>query len=311
MAGKVTVPALLLPIVLAAACQHAPPKPAFDPERYAREDAEWKARRLRSIAGPDGWITLAGLYWLESKSYTVGGAGADIPLPGAERVVGTLQVDSGQPRFTVAPGARVTLGDSVVTAVALQTDRDGAKPTVLAVGGTTFRVLDRSGRLAVRVKDSASALRREFAGIPAFPIDPAFRVLARLERPAEPRVLHLANIVGLIEDHPVAGTLHFTLAGEPRTLVAVTEPGDSSLFILFRDSTSQSETYQAGRFLDAPPPDSAGFVLLDFNRAYNPPCAFTAFATCPLPPPENLLPIPIRAGERRYNGGHGAVALAP
>jgi uncharacterized protein len=297
---------------LLVGCQVSAPKarPPFDAAAYAHELASWKASRVRAIAGPDGWITLSGLYWLDGSSYTLGGGEAEIPIPGTTGVLGRLLIDSATALFIAESGRAVRVQGEVIDSIALESDGEGRRPTVVAAGTSTFRVLDRSGRLALRVKDSASILRQTFAGIETFPVDTAFRVLARLERPTQPRVLRLANIVGLIEDHRVAGILHFALHGRSWTLEAVQEPGDSALFILFRDVTSGTESYPAGRYLSTAPPDSAGLVVLDFNRAYNPPCAFTAFATCPMPPRQNVLPIAIPAGERRYAETHTDVARA-
>ncbi|MDX2060837.1 MAG: DUF1684 domain-containing protein, partial [Gemmatimonadales bacterium] len=179
------------------------------------------------------------------------------------------------------------------------------RPTVIRSGGLSLRVIDRGGRLALRVKDSAAPERLGFRGLDYFPVDSASRVRARLVPHVRPHSLKVTNILGQPEEYPSPGILSFRLNGRRFELIAAQQPGDSALFIIFRDSTSLTETYQAARFLSAPPPDRDGNTILDFNRAYNPPCAFTAFSTCPLPPPENVLATAIRAGEKRYAGALG------
>jgi hypothetical protein len=250
---------------------------------------------------------VAGLHWLEEGTARVGSAGEnDIVLPhGAPPHVGVLQVERGAVRFASWPGTAVRHGDARVDSLELSTDRDSS-PTVLASGSVTFRVIDRSGHLALRVKDSLSHARLAFAGLEYFPVDTTWRVPARLE-PTPGNRLKVINIVGLEEDFASPGRLVFTTHGRTLSLQVAQEKGDSSYFIIFRDSTSASATYPAGRYLAAPPVDSTGWTVLDFNRAYNPPCAFTAYATCPLPPPQNILPVAIEAGELRYGAAHAAV----
>ena len=177
---------------------------------------------------------------------------------------------------------------------------------MLRSGSMTYRLIERGGRLLLRVKDSAYTLRRDFKGLQYFPTDTSFRVLAHLVPHPTPRTVRILNVLGMTEEYSSPGTLHFTLAGKPYTIAATFEGKDTTqYFLLFRDATSKESTYPAGRFMYATPVDSAGYTIIDFNRAFNPPCAFTAFATCPLPPAENVLSIAIPAGEKRYAGPHG------
>lgn len=166
----------------------------------------------------------------------------------------------------------------------------------------------REGRLALRVRDNASPLRTEFAGIDRFDYDPSLVVAARVEPPQPGAVVAITNVRGFTEDQPLAATLVVTLGGVEHRLAATKGSGDG-FFVVFGDATNAAadpavRTYGGGRFLDVPAP-TAGVAVLDFNRAYNPPCSFTPFATCPTPPASNRLPIEIRAGERAPRGTHG------
>jgi uncharacterized protein (DUF1684 family) len=175
----------------------------------------------------------------------------------------------------------------------------------VSFGSASFYVIDRDGRKALRVKDSEAPGRQHFAGIDSFPIDAGWRIEAGWV-PAKPgEALEMGTALGTIDKFPVPGKLEFTRDGRHFELLPVIEePGDAQYFIVFADQTSGKETYGAARFLYIDPPKD-GKVVLDFNKAYNPPCAFTGFATCPLAPPENRLDMRVTAGEKNYAGGHG------
>lgn len=242
-------------------------------------------------------LLLVGLQALASRERGPANHAYDGP---AERAAWERGLDAWQQ----ARLASVAGPDGWATLTALATDAGGQKPTVLAIGAITLRVLERGGRLAVRVKDTLALTRLAFRGLDYFPRDPAWRLNATFERHDPVRTLKIINILGQPEDYPNPGVLVFTVAGTTYRLEAAQEKGDSALFVIFRDESSRDASYEAGRFLKVNPPDSAGRADLDFNRAYNPPCAFSAFATCPLPPPQNRLAVRIPAGERRYAGGH-------
>lgn len=299
-------------LLLLGACSTtpaAPAKPAVDSAAYASETAEWRVKRLDAIAGADGWSTLAGLFWLDSASYTIGSDPTNtivLPSDNSPRLVGTLtRVDSAY-RFRAAKGVGAMVDTMRIDSVLMANDK-AAAPVVLRIGSLTYRVIERGGRQALRVKDSSYVLRREFKTLEYFPLDTALRVMARLVPHPTPRTLRILNVIGQTEEYRSPGTLEFMVAGVPHTLTASYEGNDTTqYFVIFRDATAKDSTYPAGRFMYATPADSAGYTILDFNRAYNPPCAFTAFATCPLPPAENVLTVPLRAGEKRYAGPHGA-----
>lgn len=279
-----------------------PPPLPVDEAAYGKTMEAFRAERAESVNGPDGWNTLVGLFWLEPGATRVGSdsaSGVRLPADRAPAALGTVFVEGDSVRFAAAPGAAVTTDGRPVRETRLLTDADSA-PTVLAHGSLTIRVIERGGRLGLRVKDTQHPARTSFAGLRYFPVDTAWRVRGRF-RPSPGGVdsVQIVNILGMAEPQPSPGVIEFTVNGTPHTLRPVLEKGEPRWFVMFRDSTARTETYQAGRYLYVSPPDSLGRVLLDFNQSYNPPCAFTAFATCPLPPRENHLPLRVAAGEMR------------
>jgi uncharacterized protein (DUF1684 family) len=174
---------------------------------------------------------------------------------------------------------------------------------VVRLGALSFHVIDREGRLAVRVKDAERPARQPFPGIERFPVDLRWRLHARFEAHPEGATVLAPDVLGTAQAYRNPGILRFAVGGAPQALEAFREPDEDELFIVFGDATNGAETFAGGRYLYARAPDDRGQVVLDFNRAYNPPCAFTEFATCVLPLPENRLGVRIEAGERRH-GGH-------
>ncbi len=295
---SLTALALLATVV---SCARRPP---VDPA-YRAEIEAWRKQRVAGLTAETGWLSLVGLYWLEPGANAFGSSpdeAVTIPGAGVPAVAGTFDVSpDGTVTVHVQPGVEVTLKGQPVTEAVLRTDASG-EPDVLRLGDVRFYVIARGGRLAVRVKDPASPTRKEFKGITSFPIDPAFRVEATFEPYPEPREVTVPTAAGTQATTQAPGVVRFTLEGREMTLQAWNEGKD--LFFVFRDATSGKQTYGAGRFLDVPmPAPGSRTVVLDFNKAYNPPCAYTPYATCPLPPKENVLPIAITAGEE-YAGRH-------
>jgi uncharacterized protein (DUF1684 family) len=183
-------------------------------------------------------------------------------------------------------------------------DAGEGAPTMVSRGTLSFLAIDREGRKGLRIRDSEAPTRRDFAGIDYFPIDPAWRIEATWLPAAAGQTLEMGTVIGTTEKYPVPGTARFSRDGKTFEILPVIEvPGDAQYFVVFADRTSGRETYGAARFLYIDPPKD-GKVTLDFNKAYNPPCAFTPFATCPLAPPENRLDLRVTAGEKNYRGGH-------
>ncbi|HWB99466.1 MAG TPA: DUF1684 domain-containing protein [Bryobacteraceae bacterium] len=245
---------------------------------YRQEIRKWRAGREASLKADWGWLTVTGLFWLHEGSNTVPG------------IAGAFTLDRGNIRHQESGSSRM-----------LRPDTSGS-PDILRWDSRQAFVIQRGDRFGIRLKDLNSPYRRDFTGLHWFPPDPAWRITARFV--AEPRQLRVPNILGQMDSLPSPGYAAFSLNGrELRLYPVLEEPGAQELFFIFRDTTSRKETYGAGRFLYTDLP-SGGRIVLDFNKAYNPPCAFTPYATCPLPPPQNRLPVRIEAGEMRY-GHHG------
>jgi uncharacterized protein (DUF1684 family) len=276
------------------------------PDRPPAEWLAWQRKRTESIGGTNGWATLVGLHWLAEGVNTAGAApGHDVvfPVGRAPAEVGRFVRRGKSVEFFAASGVPVQLAGRPTMAAALHGDENG-EPSVLSVGGLRIFVVIRGERVGLRVKDAEAPTRRHFRGLDWFPYDPAQRVVAKFVpyRPAKRQAM--LDVTGAATEEVCPGALVFTLAGQELRLDALEDREAGDLFLLFRDATSGKATYGSGRYLHTPLPDSAGNVVLDFNFAYNPPCAFTGFATCQLPPRQNWLPVEIRAGEKRYATGH-------
>jgi hypothetical protein len=189
-------------------------------------------------------------------------------------------------------------------AVEMKNDLEENGPTVLTRGSKRFQIIKRADRYGVRIKDAQSPARVNFKGMDYFPIDPKWRVEAKLVPHDPPRTIPITNIVGQTTQEKSPGALEFQIDGKSYRLDPIIEQGEPRYFVIFKDETSRAETYPAGRYVYTDPAGADGRVILDFNRAYNPPCVFTPFATCPLPPRQNVLPLRIEAGEKNYKGPH-------
>ena len=270
---------------------------------YALEIAEWRVEREAELKGPDGWLNLAGLHWLAEGNNSMGSAPSNdivlADLPAAPRL-GEFLVEGEDVVFRTEPGAEVFSNGELVTELRLVHDEAG-RPTVLTHGTLAWHAIHRMGQMGVRLRDLNHPAVSAFPGITSYPTDTAWRVAARFEAYAEPQERILSTVVEGLGWQPTApGTLEFDIAGEPLSLEAYAAgPG---FLLIFADLTTGKTTYPAGRYLYAFGPGADGTVLLDFNKAINPPCAFTDFATCPLPQPRNRLKIAIEAGEQYAKG---------
>lgn len=277
-------------------------------DNYQQSIKQWHAGRVERLSAPDGWLSLIGLEWLKCGDNRVGSASDnDIVLTAGPKHLGVVHLASdGTMQLSLsADSAALIDGKPRQKSVLVDDAHAGdATPTTVSFGTASFYAIDRDGRKGLRVKDSEASLRRHFPGIDSFPIDPAWRFDATWV-PARPgETLEMGSVIGTIEKYPVPGKLEFSHDGRHFELLPVIQvPGDTQYFVVFADRTSGKETYGAARFLYIDPPKD-GKVVLDFNQAYNPPCAFTPFATCPLAPPENRLDLRVTAGEKNYRGGH-------
>ena len=287
--------------------QSAPPAPAVDVAAHKAEVERWRAERDARLRRPDGWLTLIALAWLREGENPFGSDPHGVvvlPEGKAPARAGTFVVAGGKVEVRVEPGVALTAAGEEIEVKELQTDAQG-EPTMLQLGSLTLYVIERRGRLAARVKDGESPLLASFPGMEYWPIDPAHRVVARFEPKPPGATIEVPNIMGGVDAEAAPGTAVFTLAGRELRLDPIIERGSDELFFIFGDETNGEETYGGGRFLYAAMPDAQGRVVLDFNQAYNPPCVFTDYATCPLPPPGNDLPVAVEAGEMAYHGPGG------
>jgi uncharacterized protein len=274
---------------------------------HAAEIEAWRARRAANLTSETGWLTLVALHPLRPGKTTFGSAPSNaFPLahPGLAAHAGTFVVRKQGIRFVAKPAGGVTHEGNPVKSIDLKTDADGS-PTLLGAGSLRFFVIDREGKFYVRVRDVEHPARRGFAGLRYFPVSPDWVVEARFEPYAPPRKIPIVDILG--EERPMSapGALVFVKDGREWRLDAIEEsPDEKELFIMFADQTSGRETYGAGRFMYVARPRN-GRVTVDFNKAYNPPCAFNDFATCPLPPQQNRIELRIPAGELSYGREKG------
>jgi uncharacterized protein (DUF1684 family) len=269
-------------------------------EAYRISVDTWHAQREARLKAEDGWLTLIGLDWLQPGENSLGSApGSTVLLPEglAPAKAGLLVLEGAAVRLRPFPDGGLLLNGNPATETVLKTDADG-KPDVLKAGRVSFYVIRRGDRFGVRMKDPETPVRKAFHGVPRYPVNPAFRVEADFIPYDAPKPRAIPTVIGTTDTMNAPGLLRFKLAGREVTLEPMIEdPAEPELFLIFRDTTSGKGTYPAGRFLYADMPKN-GKVILDFNRAINPPCAFSHFATCPLPPKQNQLRVKIKAGEK-------------
>ena len=262
---------------------------------------DWRQRWHERLASDNGWLTLVGLDWLQEGANRVGSAeGNDIRLPGGPAEWGTVQLEGDEITFLPAAGAGITVDGAAATARVRLVADDQGEPTVVAGGTLSFYVISR-GSYALRVKDTQAPVRLAFTGVETYPIDAGWRFDARFVAAEPGRTIEIGDVLGHITPMPVLGTVEFEREGQTYRLIGLAEEGVDSLWFLFADRTTGRETYGAGRFLYSDGMPENGRVVVDFNKAYNPPCAFTDYSTCPLPPQENRMDIAVTAGEMDYH----------
>lgn len=254
---------------------------------YEEEVRAWHERRVKNLLRDYGWLTLIALDWLEGEKKEVKG-------------IGTLTLKNGEVSLHINPGVKATLNDRPFTGGMFRVESESGTPDTVKVGTRAFIVIKRGDRFAIRMWDTEAKNRKEFTGIERFPVKREWRIEARWVPYDPPKRMKVATVIpGYEQEYPVPGVAMFTFGGNEYRLEPVLEAPDADYFFIFGDLTNRKETYGAGRYLYAKR-EQDGTVILDFNKSYNPPCAFTEYATCPLPPPQNKLPIRIEAGEKRY-----------
>lgn len=267
---------------------------------YETEIIEWQQKRNAYQVSEEGWVNLAGLFWLKEGINTFGsGAENDLIFP-AQRIAeqgGFMLLKQGVVTIEGAPGVELRLND-VITSSGIVYQPD-TTTIIVEHGSLRWFIIKRDDKYGVRLRDFENPLLKTFHKIECFPIDPKWRIEGRIAWADSSRIIEITNVLGQTGPQRSVGTLVFEYYGKEYTLDALDEGGDE-FFIIFGDETNARETYGAGRYMYVPVPKEGDRVIIDFNKAYNPPCAFTEFATCPLPPKQNILPFAIPAGEKNY-----------
>lgn len=269
------------------------------PSSYRSALESWRTGRLEELKAPLGWLSLVGLYWLKEGDNTFGSARSNdllFPAPAPERL-GVFRLAEGKVSMTIEEGQEVLRAGKPVREV--DASPTGQEAPQFDYGSLTWTLLTRGDRFGVRLWDRDHEERTLFDSVPYFEVNENWNLPAQFVPYDPPRVIKIDNVVGMKIDQQVEGQLLFNLAGKEYAL-DVFDGGPGEFFIIFADETTGLETYGGGRYLYIPRPDDQGRIFIDFNRAYNPPCAFTAYATCLLPPPQNRLPIAVHAGELSY-----------
>jgi uncharacterized protein (DUF1684 family) len=272
--------------------------------KYIEDINNWHSRRIENLKKETGWLNLAGLFWLKEGENTFGSDKSnDIVFPEekAERFIGKIVKNDTSIFAAINSGIDVKKDGIQVTKIEMLSDISG-NPTILSHRSLKWFVIKRDKKYGIRLRDLESDLLDSFSGIERFPIQDKWKIEAKFVEYSQPKRILIPSIIGTVSEEHSPGRLVFTLDNKEYSLEPLSS-GDN-LFIVFADQTSGEETYGAGRFLYAEGPNQENKVTLDFNKAYNPPCAFTKYATCPLPPEENKIDLRITAGEKVFKGVH-------
>jgi uncharacterized protein len=274
----------------ASSADEVPPDAA-----YRQSFERWKGELVDDLK--QNWLRLAGLFWLKPGENSFGtDAKNSIVFPKGPTHAGSFEMRGRDVTLQLAPGVQANVDEEPISSVKLEADITG-NPTVVKMGSLQFNVIVRGERVGIRLKDLASKSERRYPGPQFFPIDMRYLVSAKWEPAEAKKTIDVPNVLGDVTATPVAGAAVFTINGQEFRLTDLRGDPSKGLFLVFSDLTSKTQTYPGGRFLQTEPVANST-VLLDFNRAYNPPCAVTPYATCPLAPKENRLTVAIPAGEK-------------
>ena len=292
-------PLLASVLITAALTPATTPQTTSPPADYVA----WQKQRIENLTAEKGWLTLIGLHWLEVGKFTLGsGAGQQIRLSAGPEKLGIIERKASGELIFIANAPVLINGVTAKAEVVLSTDKDGAKPTEVSIGTLSFLAIDRGGKIGLRVKDSEAKTRTAFMGLDYFAYQPALKIIARYEAYPKPRMLEVATIIGTVEPTPNPGRAKFSVAGKNYSFELLEGSDAAHYFTIFGDQTNGKETYGMARFLVGAVDAKNKTVTLDFNTAYNPPCAFTEYATCPMPPAGNRIAAKVAAGEKAYRG---------
>jgi uncharacterized protein len=291
--------ALLLVLSIVVACTRKHTQSHIDPAPYKKEIVQWQEQRLTELKSESGWLTLIGLFWLKEGENKFGSEpDNDIVLP-KEKVsghAGSFSLHGGRVRLDSTQEG-LTVDGKPIKSLDLKSDVDD-HPTIVRLASLSFQIIRRGDKFGLRVKDSQNPDRLNFKGTGFYAPDLKWRIDAQFEPYNPPKPMPITNVLGMESSESSPGAVKFEVDGKEYRLDAITEKGETHLFMILSDKTSGKDTYPAGRYLYVDPPDASGRMVIDFNKAFSPPCAFTKFATCPLPPRQNRLPFAIEAGEK-------------
>lgn len=262
---------------------------------------KWRKEYETKLGAPDGWLSISGLYWLKEGNNRMGAdPSLEVVLPtgSAPTFCGEFKYHANQITLEAQEGVTLTVNEKPVNSVTVKFNQYGSSDWFV-LNELKFAVIQRGVRYGVRVYDRNSSSRKAFVNLRWFPIDEAYRIAASFVVNDPPTMIPVTNVLGDTSEEPCPGYAEFTVNKQVHRLYPVTSEGEERLWFMFRDSTNGSMTYPGGRFMWAEPPKN-NTIVLDFNKAYNPPCAYTDFATCPLPPEINRLSVPVMAGEMKF-----------
>jgi uncharacterized protein (DUF1684 family) len=306
----ISITATLL-VIVACACFYILPLmadqkdiPEIKSENHQQVVEAWRANRFERLASPDGWLTLVGLEWLKDGENRIGSAADnDIQLSGAPEYWGSVYLRNDQLHFISSDSERVSINGKSVQQAELVADNKG-EPTQVAAGTLSFYAIFRAS-YALRIKDSQADTLRNFKGVDNYPINESWRINGRFIRADEGANIEITNVLGQISESPVFGTFEFDIDGIRHSLLGLGDAESEDLWFIFADRTSGHGSYGAGRFLYSDGMPGNGRLTLDFNKAYNPPCAFNTYSTCPLPPQRNRMDLLVTAGEKDFHPDSG------
>lgn len=272
----------------------------MDPETHLSEIKAWHSDRLVELKKPDGWLSVIGLHWLEPGENTFGSDPSNAvifpDLPGIPGRIGSFYVEKSVVRMVVQPDVNVTIQDEPVTDSFIF--GKSKKPIIVSLEPLHWQVIKRQDLIGLRLRNTANPAIEALEGIETFPVSLDWRIPAWFDRYDPPRKIEIENVLGQITTQRSPGAVVFRIGAEEFRLDVTGSPKSETFFIVFGDMTNGRETYKRGRFITVDAPDEQGNLHIDFNKAYNPPCGFTDYATCPVPPPQNRLPTRIEAGEQ-------------
>jgi uncharacterized protein (DUF1684 family) len=269
-------------------------------ENHQQAIEKWRASRHERLVQPNGWLTLIGLEWLKEGENRIGSAvDNDVQLTGGPAHWGSVFLQSDQLRFVSSDIDSVSINGEFLPETELVADNNG-DPTLVAAEALSFYTIFRDS-YALRIKDSQATALQNFEGVENYPVDGSWRINGRFIRAEEGTGIEIANVLGQISESPVFGTIEFELDDKTHSLMGLGTADSEDLWFIFADRTSGHGTYGAGRFLYSDGMPENGRLMLDFNKAYNPPCAFNPYSTCPLPPQRNRMNLLVTAGEKDFH----------